>query len=64
MDCAQLLRSVQHQHDNDSHLRIFKRTMIQTVEETLVKPLCRDVENDLRKRIHHKNQPHGVKVSP
>ena len=56
MDARHLLRSVQHEHDNDMHLRGFKRAMIKTVEESLVKPLCRDVENDLRMRIHHKNQ--------
>ena len=36
MDCKNLLRSVQHQHDNQSHLRGFKRTMIKASRHTQV----------------------------
>lgn len=53
-DAGALLRSVQHEADNEAHTRAFKKFMLDTLEQALVAPLCRDVENDLRLRIHAK----------
>ena len=55
-DAASLLRNAHHEPDPEKHLLAFKQFITKSLEDGIVKPLCRDVENDLRLRIHAKTQ--------
>jgi WASH complex subunit 7 len=55
-DAARLLRNAQHEPDPGKHVLAFKQFIAKSLEEGIVEPLCRDVENDLRLRIHAKTQ--------
>jgi len=72
-DCEKaLLRCVPHLKDcdnpengNNAYVTAFRKFIIDTVlQEEIVSPMCRDVENDLRLAVHTKNLAHMSAINP
>ena len=55
-DATTYLKAILHVEDGgEAHLNSYLNYVHAALREALVKPLCRDVENDLRLRIHTKS---------
>ena len=63
-DAAGLLGGAQHEADNTTFQKAYEQFIEQALEDEIVEPLCRDIENDLRLHVHSVHLDHMAAPNP
>lgn len=64
LDGMKLLRGAQHEVDNAPYIKAYADFIESVLEEEIVDPLCKDVENDLRLHVHSVHLDHLEAPNP
>lgn len=64
LDAVRVLKSVQHEADNEIFTTMYAKFIDSVLEEEIVQNLCKDVENDLRLHIHSVHLDHLETPNP